>query len=403
MSFICAVCLTGAALAQDQDPRRAQVTAATANAVANLRDQVGRAPISNQVTVNDFIARTNGEPALNRALQAAEQIGGPRWIDNQTCQVQLEISGARVADTLQQIAATNTDPTTRRPPISPDALRAGTAGWERRTFSATGASIGSADLTSLRPPALTGPWATVPEPARRQAIAAAKDNAVQHVVDSIRPIQLTPDQTIGDALRNEAVRRPIYDSLASRPVTRVDFRTDGQVEVALSAPPEELYGVLRSALSTAPNAPRPADDQAWARLREQLLRQASSATGLARPPAGAAAPVTLRLPEQPPEWAYQQTDTDGTASIGPSRLKATRAAESNALTKLRAQIEALPFSAPLTIGAAEAQDPRVSAAVQRALARARTYKVDYDTAARTVTVRVSLDLRDLWDELRMMQ
>ena len=58
----------------------------------------------------------------------------------------------------------------------------------------------------------------------------------------------------------------------------------------------------------------------------------------------------------------------------------------------------MPLGDGRTIRDAAASNPEVGAAVDRSLRRARTYKVDYGPNG-TVKVRVSLDLRYVWQEL----
>src|SRR2546423_13722075 len=88
-----------------RDEGQARVSAAIANAVASLREQVEQEPIGRNLTVGDLLKRTGGEGELTRTLERAEQIGGPRWLDDQTLQVHLEISGTRGLRTLAQVVA----------------------------------------------------------------------------------------------------------------------------------------------------------------------------------------------------------------------------------------------------------------------------------------------------------
>ena len=100
-----------------------------------------------------------------------------------------------------------------------------------------------------------------------------------------------------------------------------------------------------------------------------------------------------------PAWVDQQIDADGAGSPRGSRLKAARAAEADAQAKLRAKVDALSMPAGgATIGDTAKQDSRVNDAVARAISRARPAKVDYppDGSAR---VHVTLDLRDVWEEI----
>jgi hypothetical protein len=68
---------------------------------------------------------------------------------------------------------------------------------------------------------------------------------------------------------------------------------------------------------------------------------------------------------------------------------------------LRDTIGTLPIKRDLTIDQAIKQDPRIGEAVNRALLRARVYKVDY-RADGSVVVRMSIDSRELWEEFRMI-
>ena len=79
-----------------------------------------------------------GTTSSSRRSNAAQMIGGPRWLDDQTCQVRLEISGTRVAAALVQIANVNATKT----PIAPDLLAGRLKEWDNRTFSATATSTG---------------------------------------------------------------------------------------------------------------------------------------------------------------------------------------------------------------------------------------------------------------------
>src|SRR5947207_3320961 len=81
------------------EDRGSQVAAATAQAVQSLKSQITALPIARNLTVQELLDRTGGEDEFVSALERSEQIGAPRWIDEHTCQVKLEISGDRVANT----------------------------------------------------------------------------------------------------------------------------------------------------------------------------------------------------------------------------------------------------------------------------------------------------------------
>jgi hypothetical protein len=408
-TWILVALLTGGsvAAAQVRDARRAQVDAAVFNAVEGLYREVTRSPVTGAVTVGELVERVGGRAELIRALQGAQEIGGPRWLDDQTAQVRLEISGSRVRQVVLQMAASNP----RKTPVNADALAALLADWDRKTFGAVGTSTGAAGVVELRPTAEDPAWAGVPEQARRDAIAAARTDAGRRVIDGVRQVELKQGVTVGQVM--ERAGSPVAGALdrylADRPVTGVQFRQDRQVEVGLSVPGEELAGVIRGAVEGMKDPQLAAVD--WNGVTGQIVRAVGQGTGVAtaggavrrEPDAGVAqvAPsATVRIPAEPPEWVWRQVDADASAKGGESALKCARAAERAAGEKLRAQVDALPLGG-MTIGEAGTRDPRVADAVGRGVARARVYKSDYQ-ADGTATVYVSLELRDVWEQLRQL-
>ena len=116
-----------------EDLRHAQVSAATANAIAALREDVLRAPIARDLTVADFLDRTDRHADLDKVLARARMIGGPRWIDDDgTTQVRLEISGPLVRQALLRIAAAHP----KKSPIPAEALAVELTKWDQVRFGA---------------------------------------------------------------------------------------------------------------------------------------------------------------------------------------------------------------------------------------------------------------------------
>ncbi|MGB7157811.1 MAG: hypothetical protein WBD40_07080, partial [Tepidisphaeraceae bacterium] len=161
------------AFAQADRPKRDQIAAATDAAVRGLNEAVSKNTLAQGVTVATLLDKTSGHDKLTETLRRAEQIGGPRWV-NETCQVRLEISGTRVASALVQIAAAKPEWS----PIPPDVLAVKLKDWNKRTFSATGSSTGAAEIEHARPGGESGAWARVSDAERRGAVAQAKVNAI---------------------------------------------------------------------------------------------------------------------------------------------------------------------------------------------------------------------------------
>jgi hypothetical protein len=93
---------------------------------------------------------------------------------------------------------------------------------------------------------------------------------------------------------------------------------------------------------------------------------------------------------------------EGTADSRGSKLKTARVAESAAVDALRDAIYALPLNGTMTIGDAVKKSPTIAQAVDRCLAGARPYKVDY-RADGSVSVKSSMNPRELWEEISQQQ
>jgi hypothetical protein len=186
-------------------------------------------------------------------------------------------------------------------------------------------------------------------------------------------------------------------------VTQVEFRDQQQARVTLAVSGDELYDTFHAAAATQPSATGAMNPAAWDRVHDEFVTRVGPAAGKAMAKDGvnnATEPAQIALPTSPPSWVDRQIDAQGQSPPKGSRLKAARAAESEAADKLRAQVEPLVLAPPgLTLGDAIKRDKQIALAVDRALIRARTTQVDYrsDGGAR---VTVTLDLKDLWQEIQ---
>jgi len=386
------ILLASISIAWADDAHQAQVAAARASAIDRLAGDIRAEPIAGAIGVRNLIDQTGSQARLLNVLQQAQQIGGPRWIDPDTCQVRLDIAAPLVRAELARIASDNPQST----PLPAALILRDLKSWDSRVFSATGSSTGRIDL--IRPPPTSIAWRDVsPEQIVAQATAARQD-VVNRVLDSISSVPLAGGKTVGDALSIPAVAAAMADWVGNRPVTLVDFRDDKSVEVTLSFTSAALGQELRSLLTGRTDIALPADDKAWAAVAEAISKRMASPVGRSGPAAAATRPVQSLLPAQPPDWVDRQIDAQGTGAAR-TQLLSARAAEYAAASNLHRQIQDLPWGDGKTLGSAAARDPRLAAAIDQALARgARVYSVEYLSDG-SATVHISLDLRDLWETI----
>jgi hypothetical protein len=387
---ILALAAMGQSVYADDDARAAQLSAANANAVNNLMGDIEGEQIDATYTVHLFLDKTNSQPRLLAILQKAQQIGGPRWLDEQTCQIQLEIPGPSVAHELIAIAGDSASP------LTPDQIRVDLKPWDSRVFSGTGTS--TASIEAISPPVSSPAWKGVPDADVRAAVTAARQDAVNQVLDSIAPVPLATGKTLRDALAIPDVASVMAQWVGHRPVTLVDFREDGTVEVTLSVPAAAVYDKLHATLAARADIPVPVDEKGWSIIADGISRSMANPVGVGKV-TPSTQPAIVLIASQPPDWIERQIDAAGTGPATDSRLRSASLARAAAALGLREQILALLIAPNVTLGSAADRDPRLADSIERAIhTGGHVYTVDYRTDG-TVVVRMSIDLRDLWDQI----
>jgi hypothetical protein len=368
--------------------KRDQVAAANAQALTELRRTIYNESIGDGYTVRDLITRTGTKKRFAESITRAQQIGGPRWQDG-TCEVKLELPGARVRDTLVNIATI----ARLESPVPPDVLQGRLQNWTSRKFTATGASL--------------GPGAVAANTPHGKGVCDARDNAVAQTIATIKPIHLTGDKTVADALAAPGVGEEVERWLTARPITQIEFADSNEARVELAVPPDELFSAFRIAAGAAvvknQPVPLPRDENEWNKVREEFQNRVTPAVtrGVAKGAGGGAVAVqhaAVAVPGAAPDWVDRQIDAEGKGTAKGSQLKAARAAEADAANKLRAKLDPLPLTNGRTIAQAVAADKTLENALDRALVRARTTHVEYH-GLDSATAKVQLELREVWREL----
>jgi hypothetical protein len=443
---------TAAARAADRDSpagaddhSRSEVQAATHDAIGNLYDEVTHVQLTRRLSVGEFAQRTRAGDDLMRVLQKqARQLGGPRWVDDQTCQIEVQIPGAAIGQALRRAAAA--DP--RVAPLSPGEVARIVDNWGDRAFTATGVATsrlpgkaraqrngggggggGNAPHMGLQ----RDPWWNVPDAAREQAVATAKADAARRSLSSLRPIALTAKSDVGDVLATAGVGDAMQDWFTAQPAARVELLDDNRVEIELAVGPNEAFRKFRTLAIKQPDiaVPALADQKAWERVQDAFATRMATPVGRAVANArragnnnggnnngghagiGAGASnlvgnangndvridKPLDVPRRAPAWAAKRLEAVGKGDASDrGKLAAARAAETAAEEKLRAMIEDLTLG-DASLGKLARTDARVAQAIKHAIARAKVGEADYHRDG-SADVTVYTDLSDLWDELR---
>ena len=380
----------------ETDRRQTQVQAATANGVAALREQVLRTRLGKDSTVREFLDRARATDDLTPILESAQPVGGPRWVDEQVCQVKMELPGSRVSTFLMSVAGDEN----RHAGIKPDALKAKLADWKDLKFTGTGTSAGGDEIDQARPGESAGKWADVSDRSRKTAISTARADAFEQVMKSLQPISLDGKKTVGDALAQPAVAQQLTKWLKTQPVTRIEFLENLRVSVTVSVTPKSLADQVKSAMMTQSSTMRGLSVD-WSAVNAKIQTAPESFTGTATAviegPGTALSAVVL--PPVPSDSLDERLEAEGSAVASGSRLKTGLAAQDQAVARLREKFIQLHIDPATTLGDAAKKEPALDQAINRALKHARTTRTDYN-ADGSVRVRIDLNVRDAWDELR---
>jgi hypothetical protein len=377
----------------DRQATQDAIRAAQQRAVNDLYEQVSVLHVNSRTTVGQFAKALDADDDLVKILARADQIGSPRWLDARTCQVQLEISASRVGYVLKQLAAAYP----RRAPASASDIDRAMERWPRKTFVSTGCSASLPALAEFKP--LGVRWLAVTDEARRRALTQANDAARRRAVESVGTVVLADQTTISSALANAKSGDVVSSWLTGRPVTRVDFRDDLTVEVALAVDERDFFDVIKTSVQRQSSIPQPRDDRGWERVHNEFSAHFVQPVGQATAESAARTvdAVVWHAPARMPEWVEQSVDIRGTG-IGPTKLKAALAAEGDARSKLRGRLESLELEPKVTLADTARKQPAVSAAIERAVERARITRTEYNPD-NSASVMVSVELRPLWDDL----
>lgn len=336
--------------------RERQVESARVAAEARLMELIEREPLGRGVAVGDFLSQLGASDGLSGLLPMARTVGGIRWIDEQTCQVRVELPGDKVGQYLLDLALAQPN----RVALPYGTLETRVSQWKRRSFSATGSSLAWERAQVLPPPAWMAGWRSVDDSGRRAALLAAREEVRRMLLEE----RLMPASDDEQGRQNG-------ESVELLSVSAVQFHEDRSVEVAF-------------AVSSVNGEGRPTP---------RIL------TGRARvPSAGGATTQMAVIPAPPPRWVDSLLQATAESETRKTPLQTARAAQSAAELRLGEQITGLPLPDGTTIGAASAKDASLAAAVERAVGRARVSRIEY-RADGSVFVQVSLAGDRLWREI----
>jgi len=235
------------------------VRLALTDARATVLSELTRQSLLENLTVADLVVKPDAMRRLERVVDSARQIGGPRRIDARTVEVRIELSGRDVAPLLLTLAA-------ERPQVGEtnmSTLQARLRVWDHKLFQATGSNASRTDAPASvevetappvqrRLPAVAPAWVTQQMDASASApfagspLRSARDaetRARAQLHEQVRALPLTQDQSIRQAIESDPQLAAAIDrALRFARVSKTDYQSDGSVVVKISMELRDVWG-----------------------------------------------------------------------------------------------------------------------------------------------------------------
>jgi hypothetical protein len=253
--------------------------AAKVDGMRKLAERIRGLRIDANTTVRDFVTQADQINAqLDARMVGVRQIGPTRFLPDQTCEMDLEVTIQDVIKWMQEIQEWAVRPPTPFNP--PMAVPLRTYRFERildfsppREIRETGSGTVRGDTirggppaagTSMTPPAGGMPgWASgvvsakgsgVPRDgdtgtaAKLNAERAAEMDARRNLLEKVQGVQIDAQTTVKDFMtQNDQVRARVQSALQGADISEPKYLEDGSVEVMASLPLEKVYRVMQEA------------------------------------------------------------------------------------------------------------------------------------------------------------
>ena len=388
--------------------------AAEADCYRKLAETVYGLQISSDTYVRDFVTESDVIHSHVDEFVKGIKLGPPRYYDDGTCEVDGEVTVAKLVTKLKQIHAEHykgrsvktTDFEQITKTVKRDVIRATGSGAPRPELPPDLPEGVEAVLTPLPPGSipvttyLPAIWKTVPAQGRLMAERAAQIDAVRKLLERIKGLRLTSETLVRDFVTESdeiSARAQGLVAGASR-VGRPYLHDDELiVEVTMEIPVEKVVTKVKEFHSEHYRGNRVTTTDIT-NVKKIQKRATIQATGTGVPPAkflqkASSAGHTV------PEWftirlmATGQA-TDPAINTAQGKLKAARAAELVALRKLAEQIYGLQISSDTTVRDFVTEYDEISSQVQAVVTEAIAQPPRFHDDIAEVTV--SLPAAEVW-------
>ncbi len=414
--FLMALSLgAGAALADDlakaaQNKLLAK-RAAEADCYRKLAETVYGVQINSETYVRDFVTESDEIRAKVDAWVKGVRLGPPRYYDDGICEVDAEVTVAKLITSLKEIhtqhykgnTVRTTDFEQIKQRLQKDIIRVTGAGAPRPEVPPL--PEGFEDVVSPLPDGYVIPtsvpaiWKAVPPQARLMAERAAEMDAMRQLLERIKGLRLNSNTLVRDFVTE-------YDEISTQAkglvvgagkVSKFLHNDELIVEVTMEIPVEKVITRVKELHSQHYKGNRVTTTDI-VNTKKSIQRDTFQATGCGVPPSRFLGQAKSSGIEQP-SWMGEQITavgqgTDPELDTAQGKLRAARAAELDAKRRLAEQVYGLTIESSTSVRDFVTQYDEIGTQVDAVLIGAVAEPAVYEGGV--ASVKVSLPAADVW-------
>lgn len=407
---------TAADVAAQTQSRLLAKRAAMADGYRNLAEQVKGLRITSTTFVKDFVAESDDiATAVNTFLRGAKLVGEPRYMEDNSCEVTMELPLLTVETELTRIYRANYKGDKYK--INDFRDLHVTNKIEKVTVKGNGApraiaveefdDAGKPVVQPGVPLALPPEWKNIPPQGRLMARRAALVDAYRNLAEQVKGLRINSTTFVRDFVaENDQIQTDLNTFLKGAKEAEVRYLRDLSVEVDVKV---ALQTVITE-LTREYEAHYKGDKykiRDFENIKQEVKIDWVTATGNGVVPAkylGVTPPVGPGPVVNVPDWVKNTVKATGNGvkptnveTEAQAKLMALRAAKVDAMRNLSEQINGLKIDATTQVKDFVTQNDQIVTEINDYLKGVKTVSEDYNPATGEAKVVVETPLEPLWD------
>ncbi|MDO8632490.1 MAG: hypothetical protein Q7R41_18565 [Phycisphaerales bacterium] len=390
--------------------------AAEADCYRKLAESIYGVQINSETYVRDFITESDTIRAGVDTFIRGIRLGPPQYYEDGACQVEGEVSVAKLITELKQLhsehykgkTVTTTDIEKITETVKTDVIKAIGMGAPRPELppdlpAGIEKIIEPLPQGYTPPPVISVPaiWKAVGPQARLMAERAGEVDAMRKLLEQIKGLRLTSDTLVRDFITESDEIRTQASGIVVGAAKVATYLHDDELiaEVTMEIPVERVITKIKELHSQHYHGNKVTTTDIT-KLQESVQRDMIRATGAGVPRPDLIAKVAAEVTGfQQPEWTARSIDatgqgTDPALDTAQGKLKAARAAELDGMRKLAEQVFGLEINSGTTVRDFVTQHDTIRTQVDSILVGATSGEPRFEGGVATVTV--SLPAADVW-------